>query len=63
MLAAAVKDRRLATNPAAGVDLPKIEREETRFLDPDQVATLTEAIHPRYGALVLVAAYGGLRIG
>lgn len=63
MLAAAVKDRRLASNPAAGVDLPKIEREEMRFLDPDQVATLAESMDPRYRALVLVGAYSGLRIG
>lgn len=63
MLAAAVKDRRLATNPSAGIDLPRIEREEMRFLEPVEVATLAEAIHPRYRALVLVGAYGGLRIG
>ena len=63
MLAAAVKDRRLATNPAADVDLPKIEQEEMRFLDPDQVATLADTIDARYRALVLVGAYGGLRIG
>ncbi len=63
MLAAAVKDRRLAINPAAGVDLPRIERDEMAFLDPGQVATLAEAIDPRYRALVLIAAYGGLRIG
>lgn len=63
MLAAAVKDRRLATNPAAGVDLPKIETEEMRFLDPDQVATLADSIDARYRPLVLVGAYGGLRIG
>ena len=63
MLAAAVKDRRLATNPAAGVDLPRIEQEEMRFLDPDEVATLAESIDARYRPLVLVGAYSGLRIG
>ena len=63
MLAAAVKDRRLATNAAAGVDLPRIESEEMRFLDPDQVATLVDTTDARYRALVLVGAYGGLRIG
>jgi integrase len=37
--------------------------EEMRFLNPDQVDTLAASILPRYRALVLVAAYGGLRIG
>jgi integrase len=34
-----------------------------RFLTPAEVATLADAIDPRYRALVLVGAYGGLRIG
>jgi integrase len=34
-----------------------------RFLTPAEVATLADAIQPRYRALVLVGAYGGLRIG
>jgi integrase len=45
------------------VPLPKVKREEMRFLTPAEVAALAEAIHPRYRALVLVGAYGGLRIG
>jgi integrase len=40
-----------------------VKREEMRFLTPAEVAALAEAIHPRYRALVLVGAYGGLRIG
>ena len=34
-----------------------------RFLTPAEVARLADAIGPRYRALVLLAAYGGLRIG
>src|SRR4029450_5174628 len=34
-----------------------------RFLTSAEVATLADAIQPRYRALVLVGAYGGLRIG
>jgi integrase len=34
-----------------------------RFLTPDEVATLAEAMDPRYHALVLLARYGGLRWG
>jgi integrase len=45
------------------VPLPKVEREEMRFLTPAEVAALADAIAPRYRALVLVGAYGGLRIG
>jgi integrase len=45
------------------VPLANVEREEMRFLTPAEVATLADAIHTRYRALVLVGAYGGLRIG
>jgi integrase len=43
--------------------LPKIEREEMRFLTPAEIVDLAEAIHARYQAPVFVGAYGGLRIG
>jgi integrase len=63
MLDAAVAARMIAVNPCHGVKLPRIEREEMRFLTPGEIARLADAVHPRYRALVLVAAYGGLRIG
>ena len=53
----------LAQSPCRRVPLPKVEREEMRFLTPAEVATLADAIAPCYRALVLVGAYGGLRIG
>jgi integrase len=53
----------LARSPCRRVPLPKVEREEMRFLTPAEVAALADAIAPRYRALVLVGAYGGLRIG
>ena len=34
-----------------------------RFLEPEDVARLADAIDPRYRAFVLLGAYGGLRIG
>jgi integrase len=34
-----------------------------RFLTPAEIARLADAIRPSYRALVLVGAYGGLRIG
>jgi integrase len=53
----------IAQSPFRRVSLPKIEREEMRFLTPVEIARLADAIQPRYRALVLVGAYGGLRIG
>jgi hypothetical protein len=63
VMGAAVDAGMLAQSPCRRVPLPKDEREEMRFLTPAQVATLADAIRPRYRALVLVGAYGGLRIG
>lgn len=34
-----------------------------RFLPPVEIGALSEAITPRYGALVLFDAYCGLRLG
>jgi integrase len=62
-MGAAVDAGMLAQCPCRRVPLPKAEREEMRFLTPEEVATLAEAIQPRYRALVLVGANGGLRIG
>lgn len=63
IMAAAVDAGRIASSPCERVPLPRIEREEMRFLTTPEVDRLAEAIKPRYRALVLVAAYGGLRIG
>ena len=56
-------DEILGRNPLTGVKPPPVEREEMRFLSHDDVAALVDAIDPRYRAMVLVAAYGGLRAG
>jgi integrase len=63
LMGAAVDAGLIPASPCRRVPLPKIEREEMRFLAPGEVARLADAIDPRYRALVLVAAYGGLRIG
>jgi integrase len=63
VLAAAVDAGMIAQSPCQRVPLPKIEREEMRFLTPAEIARLADAIRSRYRALVLVGAYGGLRIG
>ena len=63
LMAAAVDAGLLARSPCRAIRLPRIEREEMRFLGPAEVARLAGAIDPRYRALVLLGAYGGLRIG
>jgi integrase len=63
IMATAVRAGRIRSNPCSGVKLPRIEHQEMRFLASNEVDVLANAIHPRYRALVWVAAYGGLRIG
>jgi integrase len=63
VMGAAVDAGMLAQSPCRRVPLPKVEREEMRFLTPAEIARLADVIAPRYRALVLVAAYGGLRVG
>ncbi|MFJ6149960.1 tyrosine-type recombinase/integrase [Micromonospora profundi] len=62
VLAHAVRDGRVSRNPAEGVRLPRVVKEEPVFLDHDQVAMLAEACG-RYGLLVRFLAYTGLRWG
>jgi len=59
----AVEDRVIATNPVERIPLPKLTREEMRFLSVDELWRLGHAIDRRYRALVLLGGYGGLRIG
>ena len=63
VLGAAVDNGMIGQNPCRRVPLPRIERREMRFLTPAEVARLADSIRPGYRALVLLGAYGGLRIG
>jgi integrase len=63
VMGAAVDAGMVTQSPCRRVPLPKVEREEMRFLTPAQIAWLADVIDRRYRVLVLVAAYGGLRIG
>ncbi|MGD0982773.1 MAG: site-specific integrase [Acidimicrobiales bacterium] len=63
ILTAAVDGRLIAVSPCKPLPLPRIEQHEMRFLSPAEVADLSDAIDPRYRALVLVGAFAGLRIG
>jgi integrase len=63
VLGAAVDNGMIGQNPCRRVPLPRIERREMRCLTPAEVARLADSIRPGYRALVLLGAYGGLRIG
>ena len=63
MFRAAVSDRRIPFDPCQDVPLPPEHCAEQRFLTVEQANTLADAIEPRFRALVLLAAFGGLRYG
>ena len=56
----AVRDGRLARNPAVGVRMPRARKPEKRFLTHEQVATLADAAGGQR-LVILVLAYCGLR--
>jgi len=62
-LEAATEAGRLAANPAGRARLPKLQRSEMRFLTPEELEYLAEAIGQRWRAMVLVMAYATLRLG
>ncbi|MCL4434341.1 MAG: hypothetical protein M1399_06170 [Actinobacteria bacterium] len=59
----AVDDGLLKALPWSHITIPRIQRKEARFLMQSQVTLLTDAVDPRYCALVTVGAYCGPRIG
>lgn len=62
ILDTAVRDHRLASNPARGVKLPRKVRREHTYLTHEQVHALADAAGPN-GPMVLLLAYCGLRWG
>ena len=60
---AAFDDRLLATNPVERLPLPRIVREEMRFLNADELWMLADTIDGRYRPFVLLAGYSDLRFG
>ena len=62
----AVADRRLATNPAHGVKLPRVVHAQRVYLthrEVHQIAALCAAVEPIYGLVVKFLAYTGVRFG
>lgn len=58
-----VRDRRLLSNPARGVKLPRKVKREHNYLTDEQVWDLARQSGPDKGVIVLVLAYCGLRWG
>lgn len=63
VLRAAMLDGRLAVNACTDVALPPIPDEEARFLTPDELVALEDAMPERWADLVPFIADVGLRIG
>ena len=63
IMALAVKDGRLARNPADGLDLPKPSKTRKRYLTHQQVETVAEAVGDQWSLVVRFLAYTGLRWG
>lgn len=61
VLGLAVRDRRLPSNPARGVDLPRIKKRRRRYLAAHEVEALANAAGRDGRLAVLVLAYCGLR--
>ncbi|MHA6797770.1 tyrosine-type recombinase/integrase [Bounagaea algeriensis] len=58
----AVKNDRLAKNPAQGINLPRATSPERRYLSPAQVKELAQTCEP-YSVVISFLAYTGLRWG
>ncbi len=62
-LEAAVEDRLIPQNPARWCRLPPDQPRSMRFLAPEEIGLLLDAIVPPFGPAVLLGAYAGLRLG
>lgn len=59
----AVLGELIARNPTRGVKVPKVKREEMRFMTAGEVERIADAAPARYQAMVLLMGFCGLRIG
>ncbi|HEY4603000.1 MAG TPA: tyrosine-type recombinase/integrase [Blastococcus sp.] len=59
----AVRDRRLVSNPCAGVRLPEIHKSRVQPLQTSSVVALRDAMPPRWQAAVVLGAGTGVRQG
>lgn len=61
MMATAEESGYISRTPCRGVKLPRIERNEMRYLTAAELEHLAEAVPQHYRALILTLGYGGLR--
>ena len=59
----AVRTKRLAANPAKGVELPRVVSKRDRALSHDEVAALVAAADEGFGPILLTLGYTGMRFG
>lgn len=62
ILELAVRDQRIPSNPARGVNLPRVRHKKRRYLTVEQVEALADEAG-RWRPVVLLLAYTGLRWG
>jgi len=62
-LSSAVDNGLIPVSPCRNVKLPKIKTSTMRILEPAETMALADTIDERYRAMVLAAAYTGLRFG
>ena len=62
-LAGAVDNSLIPVSPCRRIQLPRLTQPAMRILEPAEVKQLAEVIDRRYRAMVLAAAYTGLRFG
>jgi integrase len=62
-LASAVDNGLIPMSPCRRIQLPRLTQPAMRILDPEEIKSLVEIIDQRYRAMVLTAAYTGLRFG
>lgn len=64
-LRAAVVDRRIPSNPAEGVSLPRVRRPEAAMAIPtiEEVRCALDAAPPEFRAFIALAAFAGMRLG
>ena len=60
VLGLAMRDRRLASNPATGLSLPRIRERPRRYLRAEEVERLADSAGPLGRVIVLTVAYCGL---
>lgn len=63
LMAAAVENELIGRSPCRGIRMPKLPETDPEILTNEEMDRIIEAVRPPHDVLVLLLAYGGLRIG